>query len=161
MRLTAYTDYALRTLMYLAIHRDRLATVQEIADEHGIARNHLTKIVHHLGMLGYVETVRGRHGGLRLGRDAASITIGEVVRHTETDFHMAACFDQASSGCSLVSACGLKGTLARATQAFLAELDGATLESMAVREERKKRGAPGTPRVIELHMGRGAGGKRS
>lgn len=150
MRLTAYTDFALRTLMYLATHRDSLATIGQIADEHGIAKNHLTKVVHQLGVLGFVETVRGRNGGLRLARDPADISIGDVVRQTETDFHMAACFDETSAGCSLAPACGLKGTLARATQAFLAVLDEATLEAMAMREERKLR-APGAPHTLQLH----------
>jgi len=150
MRLTAYTDFALRTLMYLATNRDSLATIGQIADEHGIAKNHLTKVVHQLGLLGFVETVRGRNGGLRLARDPEHITIGEVVRQTETDFHMAACFDDQSAGCILASACGLKGTLGRATQAFLAVLDDATLKAMVVREEHKKR-APGAPQTLQLH----------
>jgi Rrf2 family nitric oxide-sensitive transcriptional repressor len=86
MRLTAYTDYALRTLMYLATNRDRLVTISEIADVHGISKNHLMKVVHQLGLSGMVETVRGRNGGLRLNHEPAEINIGEVVRNSETDF---------------------------------------------------------------------------
>jgi Rrf2 family nitric oxide-sensitive transcriptional repressor len=100
MRLTAYTDYSLRTLIFLAMNREQLVTIQQIADAHGIAKNHLTKVVHRLGTLGYVETVRGRNGGLRLGREPADINLGEVVRHTETDFHMAPCFAEESVGCT-------------------------------------------------------------
>ena len=134
MRLTAYTDYALRTLMFLALNRDRLATIQQIADVHGIAKNHLTKVVHQLGMLGYVTTIRGRKGGLRLAREPSAINVGEVVRHTENDFFMATCFDPHSGGCVYADACGLQGALGRASGAFLAVLDGLTLEQVLVRE---------------------------
>ena len=138
MRLTAFTDYALRTLMYLAAHRDELVTVQQIADDHGIAKNHLTKVVHQLGQLGYIETIRGRNGGLRLGREPSDIVVGDVVRQTENDFYMAACFDEQSAGCIYASMCGLKGALARATQAYLAVLDDMTLAQAVQQEERKK-----------------------
>lgn len=153
MRLTAYTDYSLRTMIFLAMHRDALVTVQQIADAHGIAKNHLTKVVHHLGTLGYIATVRGRNGGLRLGREPADINIGEVIRHTETDFHMASCFDQASAGCIYSSACSLKGMLGKATLAFLDVLDAVTLEQVVFKEERK-RGAKGAAGVkpVTLHF---------
>src|SRR6478672_11006356 len=80
MRLTSYTDYALRTLMFLALNRERLVTIGDIAETHHIAKNHLTKVVHQLGTLGYVETVRGRSGGLRLGREPEDIRVGDVAR---------------------------------------------------------------------------------
>ncbi len=147
MRLTAYTDYALRTLMYLALHRDRLVTIQEIADAHGIAKNHLSKVVHQLSTLGYIETTRGRNGGLQLGREPKAINIGSVVRHTEADFHMAACFDEQSSGCIYSAACGLKGTLSRATRAFLDVLDEATLDGMLKRAMPRQGGQPATTSV--------------
>lgn len=128
MRLTTYTDYALRTLMYLAANRDRLVTIQDIADAHGIAKNHLTKVVHQLGILGFVESLRGRKGGLRLGQEPAQINIGAVVRSTEPDFYMAECFDPKKNHCRLSSACILKDMLYQATAAYLAVLDGVTLE---------------------------------
>lgn len=149
MRLTAYTDYALRTLIFLAMHRDTSVTIQEIADAHGIAKNHLTKVVHQLGLLGYVATTRGRNGGLRLGREPGAINIGDVVRHTETDFFMASCFDAASAGCMYSGACGLKGALANATAAFLDVLDAMTLEQVVVKEERKLRAKGG---AVALHF---------
>ncbi|HEX5286939.1 MAG TPA: Rrf2 family transcriptional regulator, partial [Polaromonas sp.] len=99
MRLTTYTDYALRTLMHLAANRDRLVTIQDIADAHGIAKNHLTKVVHQLGLLGVIETVRGRNGGIHLGAEPAQINIGAVVRSTEPDFFMAECFDKNKNEC--------------------------------------------------------------
>ena len=128
MRLTTYTDYALRTLMYLAAHRDRLVTIQDIADAHDIAKNHLTKVVHQLGILGIVESLRGRNGGLRLGREPEQINIGAVVRKTEPDFYMAECFNPGKSHCIMSAACSLKDVLNDATTAYLAVLDGITLE---------------------------------
>lgn len=155
MRLTAYTDYSLRTLMYLALNRGQLATIQEIADIHGIAKNHLTKVVHQLGMLGYVTTIRGRNGGLRLAREPAQINIGEVVRHTETDFHMASCFDPESTGCSYSAACALQGALGKATLAFLTVLDGVTLEQMLVPEKHNPASiASRKPQTVALHFKR-------
>ncbi len=127
MRLTSYTDYALRTLLFLGMNRDRLVTIQDIAELHAISKNHLMKVVHQLGVTGMVDTVRGRNGGLRLKRAPADINLGAVVRNTETDFYMAECFDPAHQGCAHAAACGLKGVLAAATAAYLAVLDGVTL----------------------------------
>lgn len=130
MKLTAYTDYALRTLMYLAVNRDRLATIQDIADLHNIAKNHLTKVVHQLSLLGVIQSVRGRNGGLRLGKEPAQINIGAVVRNTETDFAMAECFDRDRNACILTPSCALKGILQSATAAYLTVLDNVTLENL-------------------------------
>lgn len=130
MRLTTYTDYALRTLMYLAANRQQLVTIQDIADAHNIAKNHLTKVVHQLGILGYVESLRGRNGGLRLGREPDQINIGAVVRSTEPDFYMAECFDPSKNHCIMSAACSLKGVLYRATAAYLTVLDGVTLDNL-------------------------------
>jgi Rrf2 family transcriptional regulator, nitric oxide-sensitive transcriptional repressor len=139
MKLTSYTDYALRTLMYLAMNRDRLVTIQDIADAHKIAKNHLTKVVHQLGMLGLVDTVRGRNGGLRLGREPSEINVGEVVRSTEPDFYIAECFDPGKPGCIYSASCALKGTLGRANAAFLDVLDGVTLDTLTGPSANRKR----------------------
>ena len=159
MRLTAYTDYALRTLIFLAMNRDRLVTIQEIAEVHAIAKNHLTKVAHRLGALGYIDTVRGRNGGLRLGREPTDINIGAVVRHTETDFHMAPCFDLMASGCMYAPTCALKGVLGEATAAFLNVLGSVTLEQMVLKDVRKSpaRGAAGLPdagQPVVMHVKR-------
>jgi Rrf2 family transcriptional regulator, nitric oxide-sensitive transcriptional repressor len=130
MRLTSFTDYSLRTLLYLAANRDRLVTIQDIADLHVISKNHLMKVVYQLGLSGMVETVRGRNGGLRLAREPKDINIGALVRMTETDFFMAECFDRASDTCPLTPDCKLKHTLNDATKAFLTVLDQQTLEDM-------------------------------
>lgn len=130
MRLTSFTDYTLRTLIYLGTHRDRLVTIQDIADLHHISKNHLTKVVHQLGVVGLVETVRGRNGGLRLKKEPAQINIGAVVRQSETDFFMAECFDREHNSCVLNPACALKRVWAEATRAYLNVLDAVTLEQI-------------------------------
>ena len=135
MRLTSYTDYALRSLIFLGLNRDRLVTIQDIADLHGISKNHLMKVVHQLGVSGMVETVRGRKGGLRLGREPGEINIGAVVRQTETDFYMAECFNPDNVGCAYSASCTLKGVLGAATAAYLKVLDGVTLADMLVNVE--------------------------
>lgn len=140
MRLTTYTDYALRTLMYLAANRDRLVTIQDIANAHDIAKNHLTKVVHQLGIMGVVESLRGRNGGLRLGKEPDQINIGAVVRSTEPDFYMAECFDPGKSHCIMSAACSLKDVLNDATTAYLAVLDGITLDYLM--KTSGKRSAP-------------------
>jgi Rrf2 family transcriptional regulator, nitric oxide-sensitive transcriptional repressor len=148
MRLTSYTDYTLRTLMYLGMNRDRLVTIQDIAGLHGISKNHLMKVVHQLGLSGMVETVRGRNGGLKLKKEPAEINIGEVVRNTETDFFMAECFDRESNACVYAPSCALKGVLATATAAYLAVLDGATLDDL-IRRDGAGRGGAQSP--IRIH----------
>jgi Rrf2 family transcriptional regulator, nitric oxide-sensitive transcriptional repressor len=137
MRLTAYTDYTLRTLMHLAVNRDQLVTIQDIANIHGISKNHLMRVVHHLGISGIVETVRGRNGGLRLNKEPADINIGEVVRSTETDFFMAECFDRENRACIYTPSCALKGVLRSATAAYLDVLDGVTLAGLIGKEGRR------------------------
>ena len=151
MRLTAYTDYTLRTLMYLGMNRDRLATIQDIAELHGISKNHLMKVVHQLGLSGMVETVRGRNGGLKLRREPAEINIGEVVRNTETDFFMAECFNGDSIACAYAPACVLKGVLGAATVAYLKVLDAVTLADLiGTGGKRVNRAAP--PDLIPIRQ---------
>lgn len=137
MRLTAYTDYTLRTLMHLGMNRDRLVTIQDIAHVHGISKNHLMKVVHHLGIAGIVETVRGRNGGLRLNKEPTDVNIGEVVRATETDFFMAECFDRTNSKCVYTPSCALKAVLRTATTAYLDVLDGVTLADLITKEGKR------------------------
>lgn len=142
MRLTTYTDYALRTLMYLAANRDRLVTIQDIADTHDIAKNHLTKVVHQLGILGFVESLRGRNGGIRLGKEPGQINIGAVVRSTEPDFYMAECFDPKKNFCMMSADCRLKGVLYKATAAYLNALDGVTLENLMKKDSDRTDSSP-------------------
>src|SRR6266404_357642 len=92
MRLTDYTDYSVRVMLYLAVRRDELSTTQDISDAYGISKNHLMKVVQRLGELGWIETLRGRNGGLRLVERSESLTIGQIVRATEHDLALVACF---------------------------------------------------------------------
>jgi Rrf2 family nitric oxide-sensitive transcriptional repressor len=126
MRLTAYTDYTLRTLMYLAVNAGSHATIAGIAGTYRISETHLMKIVHQLGIAGDVETIRGRNGGLRLGRPAASINLGAVVRRTEMDMELVACFEPGGT-CAISEACVLRSVLHEAITAFFAVLDRYTL----------------------------------
>jgi Rrf2 family nitric oxide-sensitive transcriptional repressor len=130
MRLTTYTDYALRVMMYLALrHKDgAVVTIDEMASAYDISRNHLMKIVNELSQNGLIETVRGRFGGARLARPPAQISIGTLVRAMEKDFAPAACHDREShSTCAILPACNLRHGLKRAMDAFLHELDSMTL----------------------------------
>jgi Rrf2 family transcriptional regulator, nitric oxide-sensitive transcriptional repressor len=150
VRLTQWTDYSLRVLMYCAATqgRDALPTVAEIAQTHGISRSHLTKIVMTLSAQGWLETTRGRGGGLRLLLPAAQIRVGDVVRQTEADFQLVECFDPASSHCRMDGRCRLQGVLQQAMQAFLAVLDGVTLADLvapAPAATARVRWVPGLP----------------
>jgi Rrf2 family nitric oxide-sensitive transcriptional repressor len=126
VRLTIYTDYSLRLLMYLAVREGRLVTIGEVADAYGIAKNHLTKVVHQLGVAGDIETVRGKGGGIRLKNSAESINLGAVIRRTEPDLALVPCFDSVDA-CAIGKACLLQATLHDALAAFLAVLDRTTL----------------------------------
>lgn len=132
MRLTQWTDYTLRVLMYCAATqgREQPVTITEVAEGYGISRSHLMKIVQQLSAQGLLETTRGRGGGMRLMRPAESINIGSVVRTTETDFNLVECFDPATDHCRLSGQCRLKGVLGRAIGAYLAVLDGVTLADL-------------------------------
>jgi len=132
VRLTVYTDYSLRTLLYLALRdSDYLATIQEIADTYNISKNHLMKVTYDLGKLGYIETIRGRGGGIRLAVNPSSITIGQVVRQTEDDFNIVECFNHEQNLCIISPACKLKHILYEAMQAYLNVLDQYTLADVA------------------------------
>lgn len=134
MKLTDYTDYSLRVMLYLALRRDGLTTIQEISDAYGISKNHLMKVVQRLGELGWVDTIRGRNGGLRLAADSLALSVGEVVRQTESDFALVGCFPDEHGerrACAIEPHCRLKHALAAARDAFLAELDRHTIGELA------------------------------
>ena len=125
MRLTHYSDYALRVLIYLGSRQDGLSSIAEIAGVYDISQNHLMKVVQHLGQLGYIDTLRGRKGGIRLGRPAGEIGLGQLLRHTEGPMDLVDC-----SSCTIAGACRLPPVLHEATEAFLAVLDKYTLQDM-------------------------------
>jgi len=136
MRLTLYTDYSLRVLIYLSGREDEIVTVTELADFYKISRNHLTKVVHNLGLDGYILTTRGRHGGLKLARSPNEILVGDVVRSTEPDFDLLECFNPTTDKCVISSSCSLKSVIYNAQVGFLDVLDKYTIADIA-RETRK------------------------
>jgi Rrf2 family transcriptional regulator, nitric oxide-sensitive transcriptional repressor len=131
MRLSAFTDYSLRLLMYLAVAPQRRATIAEVATAFGISQNHLTKVAHSLGRHGWLANVRGHGGGLALALAPRQIVVGEVVRHTENGDLPAACFADTGPVCAIGTACRLRGMLDEALQAFYRVLDHYTLADLA------------------------------
>lgn len=124
MRLTHYTDYSLRVLIYLASkNKEDLTTIKEIAQVYHISKNHLMKVTYELGKMGVIETIRGRNGGIRLACLPEEINIGTIVRKTEDDFQLVECFDGGSNTCIISPICGLKHVLYQALEAYLAVLD--------------------------------------
>jgi Rrf2 family nitric oxide-sensitive transcriptional repressor len=160
MRLTTFSDYAFRVLIYVGSAPEGLATIGDIAAAYGISPDHLRKVVHYLGQEGYLETVRGKGGGLRLGRAPGEINVGQVLRATEEGFDLVECFQHGNLSCRIAPACVLKGALAEARDAFLAVLDrytladllapfarGAALAGRAVPVAPPARRRPATPRA--------------
>jgi Rrf2 family transcriptional regulator, nitric oxide-sensitive transcriptional repressor len=146
MRLTLFTDYSLRVLLYLGAHQDRRCSIAEVAKAYGISQNHLMKVVNELARAGYVESSRGRSGGIRLGRAPEDINIGAVVRHVEDGFDLVDC-----GSCIIAPACGMTDVLRQAVNAFLAVLDGYTLGDMLAKRNDflslfvKQEGVPAGP----------------
>ncbi len=129
MRLTTMTDYALRLLIHLGRHRERLCTTAEIAHAYGISEAHLTKITHLLGRAGWIETVRGKGGGMRLAREPADIRLGALVRSVEPDFHLVECLGH-DNRCLLSGQCRLTGIFSDALAAFCQTLEAHTLAEL-------------------------------
>ncbi len=141
MQLTRFTDYTLRTLIAVGIGKPGGVTIAEISSRYGISKNHLMKVVRHLGHAGYLETVRGRGGGLRLALPPERIGLGDVVREVE-GFGIVPCLDasaSASAPCAIAPACVLKGALSRALVAFLEVLDEYTLADLIGPDRRLRR----------------------
>ncbi len=129
MHLTAFSDYTLRTLIYLALRPDTLCTIEEIASAYDISTNHLTKVVHQAARAGEVVTVRGQRGGLRLAKSPAAINVGAVLRRTEPDFDIVPCFGSGAA-CTIQPSCVLQAALGEAVAAFLAALDRTSLADL-------------------------------
>lgn len=129
MRLTTMTDYAMRLLMYVAQHPDRLCTISEVAGAYDISEAHLMKITYRLGRSGWLETVRGKGGGMRLAAAPDEIRLGAVVRSIESDFDIVDCF-VSDSACQLSGQCRLSGIITGALQSFMRHLDAYTLADL-------------------------------
>jgi Rrf2 family nitric oxide-sensitive transcriptional repressor len=130
MQLTYFTDYALRVLIYAAVRPGSRCLTSDVATAFGMSRHHVVKVVNELRHLGYLDTTRGRDGGFALARQPDRIRIGEVVRRTEGSMALVECFNRDMNTCPLSPACGLKGVLREALDAFLAVLDRATLADL-------------------------------
>jgi Rrf2 family nitric oxide-sensitive transcriptional repressor len=130
MHLTLRTDYALRVLIYVGLKRDALSTIPEIARHFDISRGHVMKVVHGLGKLGYLDTVRGKNGGFHLSRKPAQINVGAVVRDMEEEIAVVGCLPELEGFCRIEANCVLRSALRDATNAFLATLDRYTLEDL-------------------------------
>lgn len=131
MKLTLYTDYSLRVLLYLAYKNEQLTTITELADFYRISRNHLVKVVHELGKSGYIQTTRGKNGGIKLARSPKDIRIGDVVRKTEPDLDLLECFNPETDHCVITRVCNLKSILFEARTNFVGVLDKYTLADAA------------------------------
>jgi Rrf2 family nitric oxide-sensitive transcriptional repressor len=130
MRLTTYSDYALRVLMYLALKPDELSTIAAIAESYDISEAHLMKVVHQLGVAGYIETVRGRGGGLRLAKPVEAISLAAVIRTTEPDMAVVSCLKPVNVSCTIHPSCVLRRALKRAQDAFMEVLEEYTLADL-------------------------------
>jgi Rrf2 family nitric oxide-sensitive transcriptional repressor len=130
MQLTQYTDFALRTLIALAVSPGERSTVSDVSRAYGISRHHLVKVVGRLAELGYVDTLRGKGGGMRLARRPQHIGVGEIVRAMEAELGVVNCLKVDGEGCVIASVCRLKSIMRDATEKFLAELDAYTLADM-------------------------------
>ncbi|SMF59971.1 Rrf2 family transcriptional regulator [Pseudobacteriovorax antillogorgiicola] len=131
MQLTKYSDYSLRVLIYVALRRTgELSQIDMICEAYNISKNHLVKVVHGLGQLGYLETVRGKNGGVRLALDPSDIRIGDLIRQTEATLSS---FDCEHPPCAIVRVCRLRGVFAEAMKAYLDVLDKYTLADMVRR----------------------------
>ena len=130
MHLTQFSDYSMRVVLYLGCHPTKLVSVDEISRAYGISRHHLVKVVQTLTDLGVVAAQRGRGGGMRLAMRPSEINVGWLIRRTEPHFNLVECFDPETNTCPIAPACGLKGALQRAQQAFLAVLDEYSLDQL-------------------------------
>lgn len=138
MRFTTYTDYSLRVLMYLARSTQETATISDMSEFFKISRNHLVKVVHHLGIIGYIETTRGRSGGIKLAKSPKEIRLGDVVRKTEPDSNLLECLTPQSSSCVIDKQCRLKRILAIAQSDFIKGLNQYTLQQFATPTDKQK-----------------------
>ena len=126
MRLTRFSDYSLRVLIYLAVREER-SSIAEVSRSFNVSENHLMKVVHRLSTLGYIQSTRGKKGGIQLGMEPKKINLGKIIVELEPDFDIAECFNEASDHCSISPVCRLKNVLDKAKSAFLRTLGNYSL----------------------------------
>ena len=139
MHLTAFSNYALRTLMYAALKGDQLSNTKDIAKAYKLPKAHLIKCVHQLGQWGYLENIRGRGGGFRLAKPPEQISVGEVIRRTENGLDLVECFTPITNSCPLMEFCILSRTFKEALAAFLEVLDNKTLADITANDSALRR----------------------
>jgi Rrf2 family transcriptional regulator, nitric oxide-sensitive transcriptional repressor len=149
MRLKLQTDYALRVLIYVGIKENELSTIPEIVAHFDISRGHVMKVVHRLGQLGYLETIRGKGGGIRLARAPALINVGAVIRDMEEELGVLGCLHEGPGYCRIERRCVLRGVLRDATRAFLSTLDRYTLGDLVKPRQALERLITIDPRAIQ------------
>jgi len=147
MQLTRYTDYSLRVLFFLASHPGERCTISQISEYFNISRNHLVKVVHNLGQLEFIHTIRGKSGGMTLAMPASEINIADVVQRVEPHMNLLECFDKPTNTCPIIAQCGLKGVLYKARKGFISVLKDYTVADLLPPE-----GLPATPPTIEIKL---------
>lgn len=133
MQLTTFTDYGLRTLMYLASHSASQSSVKEIAEHYDISRNHLVKVVHRLSQLGYIETSKGKGGGIKIAEGATELRLGDLITALEPHMNVVECFDAKTNTCRITESCQLKHYLFEGTQSFIDSMNKYTLADTLLR----------------------------
>lgn len=129
MNITRFTDYSLRVLIYLSLHKEQLVTIKEVADSYGISKNHLMKVVQELSLKGYITSIRGKNGGIKLSRAPSLINVGELVRLNEQGSTLVECLGE-DNQCVITPACQLKHMLAEAMECFFQSLEQYTLADL-------------------------------
>ena len=130
MRLTQFTDYSLRVLIYLGLRTNERVTIDELTNAYDVSRHHMRSVVHKLSTLGYVDSIQGKGGGLSLALDASEISVRNVIENTESDFYLVDCFNPEAHACPIEPMCILKQALSRASHSFLEALDQYTIEDL-------------------------------
>lgn len=138
MQLTLYSDYSLRVLIYLSKTDKKISTITDISEFYKISRNHLVKVVHRLAQLGYIISIQGKGGGIKLAKDPSEIKVGEVIRKTEPNFYMVECFNEKENRCVITDVCRLKGILNQGMEAFFNVIDQYTILDCSTNDLFKK-----------------------
>ncbi len=141
MQITRFTDYGLRTLMYVAARSENITSVKEIAEHYGISRNHLVKVVHRLSQLGYIETTKGKGGGLQIAQGTENLCLGDLIKQLEPNMNIVECFDAKTNTCRITGSCQLKNYLFEATKNFIDTMNKYTLaDAVQNKDGMKQRG---------------------